>query len=66
MPFYKGAISKPQKLHSSFSVTFTNPGEVGSDAEALRKEFFEDTIMEVISRLLKVKKLERYPRKTLV
>ena len=63
MSFYKGAISKPQKLHSSFSVTFTNPGEVGSDAGALRKEFFEDAIMEVISRLFEGEETRKIPKK---
>ena len=49
--FYKGAISKPQKLRRPLVVNFVNTGEIGSDAGALRKEFFEDAIREVNDRL---------------
>jgi hypothetical protein len=38
--FYKGAIAKPQKVMRPLAVTFVNTGELGSDAGALKREFF--------------------------
>ena len=49
--FYKGALSKPQKLTSNLVINFTSTGEVGCDAGALRREFFEDALHEVSCRL---------------
>ena len=61
--FYKGAISKPQKLRRPLVVNFVNTGEIGSDAGALRKEFFEDAIREVNDRLFEGEDSRRVPKK---
>ena len=49
--FYKGAISKPQKLMRPLVVNFVNTDELGSDAVALKREFFEYVLREVNNQL---------------
>ena len=49
--FYKGAIARPQKLKRLLVVNFIDSGELGSDAGALRKEFFEDALQQVNGQL---------------
>jgi hypothetical protein len=61
--FYKGAISKPQKLYKSFVVSFTNTGEVGSDSGALKKEFFEDALALVAVKLFEGENTNKIPKK---
>lgn len=61
--FYKGAISKPQKLRKSLVVNFVNTGESGSDSGALRKEFFEDSLRAINFRLFEGEDDRRVPKK---
>ena len=61
--FYKGAIAKPQKLKRSLVVNFVNTGELGSDPAALRKEFFEDALLEVNNQLFEGEDNRRVPKK---
>ncbi len=44
LSFYKGALRRSEKVKMCLAVTFVNSGEEGSDAGALRKEFFEDSL----------------------
>ncbi len=41
---------RSEKVKMCLAVTFVNSGEEGSDAGALRKEFFEDSLREVNAR----------------
>ena len=61
--FYKGAIAKPQKLMRPLAVTFVNTGELGSDAGALKKEFFEYALREVNNQLFEGEDGRRVPKK---
>ena len=63
--FYKGAIAKPQKLKRPLAVNFVNTGEHGSDAGALKKEFFEDALREVNNQLFEGEDELRVPKKDL-
>ena len=57
--FYKGAIAKPQKLMRPF----VNTGELGSDAGALKKEFFEYALREVNNQLFEGEDGRRVPKR---
>ena len=63
MSFYKGALSKPEKLKRCLVVTFVNSGEDGSDAGALMREFFEDSLRQVNERLFEGDETRRIPKK---
>ena len=63
LSFYKGALRKPEKLKKCLTVTFVNSGEQGSDAGALKKEFFENSLREVNYRLLEGEDTRRIPKK---
>lgn len=61
--FYKGAIARPQKLKRLLVVNFIDSGELGSDAGALRKEFFEDALQQVNCQLFEGEDDRRVPKK---
>lgn len=63
LSFYKGALRRSEKVKMCLAVTFVNSGEEGSDAGALRKEFFEDSLREVNARLLEGEDTMRIPKK---
>ena len=48
--FYKSAMLKPYKLHQELVVQFISTGEVGADSGALKREFFEDALVEANNR----------------
>ena len=50
MAFYKSCYGKPEKLAKELIIRFTN--ESGADSGALRREFFEDAIVEANLNLL--------------
>lgn len=63
MAFYKSGINRPQKLRRPLVVSFVNSGEMGSDAGALKKEFFEDALREVNDRFFEGEDDRRVPTK---
>ena len=61
MAFYKAAKSKPSKLRRELVVDFV--GEVGVDAGALKKEFYEAVIVQANQRLFEGEEDRRVPKK---
>ena len=61
--FYKNAKVKVDHMKKTLMVRFTDVGEMGADAGALRKEFFEDAIKEVNCRLFEGEDDNRLPKK---
>lgn len=61
--FYKAARIRPQKLRKQLVIQFSQTGEIGADAGALRKEFFEDAVHEVNLRLFEGRDGHRIPIK---
>lgn len=52
MSFYKSSKVKSYKLKQELVIDFSETGEVGADSGALRREFFEDAILQANLRLL--------------
>lgn len=63
MSFYKRAMAHPDKLRKQLMVSFSETGEIGADLGALRKEFFEDTLKEMNTRLFDGEKWARVSKK---
>ena len=63
MTFYKNALAKPKKIKRELIVEFIGTGEVGVDAGALKKEFFQATLNEVNERLFEGEPSRRVVKK---
>ena len=63
MTFYKNALAKPKKVKRELIVEFIGTGEVGVDAGALKKEFFQATLNEVNERLFEGEPSRRVVKK---
>ena len=59
--FYKSTMSRPGKLQKQLVIQVE--GEMGADAGALRKEFYEDAIKEADARLFEGDDTRRMPKK---
>ena len=58
----KKAKVKPDGMKKTLMVRFTDIGELGADAGALKKEFFEDAIKEVNCRLFEGEDDNHFPK----
>lgn len=61
--FYKSCKFKPYKLRQELVVDFSGTGEIGADCGALRREFFEDSIIQANLHLLEGESERRVVKK---